>query len=137
MLSKYTELLQLKNIFRIFWNCFETFYKFINFISFFKTKIRVCVKSGWFLKMMDADNNKLTGLLLIAEGSLLLSQDHIKERRKQRKWARLWIRKRDSKGAYYSVINDPSLTDKEDFRKYPRMNTLAAVPILLLCLNRN
>ena len=31
---------------------------------------------------------------------------------------RPWIRKRDSKGAYYSIINDLRLTDKEDFRKY-------------------
>ena len=46
-------------------------------------------------------------------------------------WVRLRIRKRDSKGAYYLVINDVSLTDKEDFRKYLRMNTFAAIPIHL------
>ena len=38
-------------------------------------------------------------LLIIARGSLLLSQEHIKEIRKERKWARLRIRMRDSKGA--------------------------------------
>ena len=81
--------------------------------------------------MADRDNSKLTGLLISARGSLLLSQEHIKGRRKQRQWVRLRIRKRDSKGAYYSVINDVSLTDKEDFRKYLRMNTLAAIPIHL------
>ena len=42
---------------------------------------------------------------------------YIKERRKQRQWMRPWIRKRDSKGAYYSIINYLRLMDKEDFRK--------------------
>ena len=32
--------------------------------------------------MADTYNNKLTGLLIIAGGSLLLSQEHIKERKK-------------------------------------------------------
>ena len=67
--------------------------------------------------MVDIDNNKLTRSLIIAGGSLLMRQEHIKEMRKQKKWVRLRIRKRDSNGAYYSVINDLSLTDKEDFRK--------------------
>ena len=49
--------------------------------------------------MEDIYNNKVMGLLIIAGGSLLQSQEHIKERRKQRKWARLRIRKRDSKRA--------------------------------------
>ena len=67
---------------------------------------------------MDIDNNKLIGLLIITGLVLLLSQKHIKERRKQRQHVRPWIRKRDNKGAYYSIINDLRLTDKEDFRKY-------------------
>ena len=62
------------------------------------------------------------GLLIIAGGSLLLSQEYIKEKRKQRKWTRLRIRKRESKGAHYSIIHDLSLTDKEDFRKYLRIH---------------
>ena len=86
--------------------------------------------------MADIDNNKLMGLSIIAGGSLLLSQQHIKESRKQRKRVRFQIRKRDSKGAYYSIINDLSLADK-DFRKYLRMNTLAAIPILLFYLKKN
>ena len=63
------------------------------------------------------------GLLIIAGGGLLLRQEYIKQRRKRRQWVRPWIRKRDSKGKYYSIINDLRLTDKEDFRKYPQMNT--------------
>ena len=69
------------------------------------------------------------GLLIIAEGSLLLSQENIKEMRKQRKCLRLRMRKRYSKKANYSIINDLSLTGKEDSRKYLRTNTLAAIPM--------
>ena len=67
--------------------------------------------------MEDIDNNKLMGLLIITGGGLLLSPEHIKERRDRKQWVLPWIRKRDSKGAYYSIINDLRLTDKEDFRK--------------------
>ena len=40
---------------------------------------------------------------------------YIKEKRMRRQWVRPWIRKTDSKGAYYSIINDLRLTDKENF----------------------
>ena len=36
----------------------------------------------------------------------LLSQEHMKQRRKRRHWVRSSIRKRVSKGAYYLIIND-------------------------------
>ena len=39
------------------------------------------------------------------------------ERTKRRQWVHPWIRKRDSKRAYFSIINDLRLTDKEDFKK--------------------
>ena len=67
--------------------------------------------------MTKINNNKLMGLFIIAEGGLLLCQKNIKERRKRRQWVRPWIRKRDNKRAYYSIINDLRLMDKEDFRK--------------------
>ena len=70
-----------------------------------------------FLKNGGYGNNKLTELLIIAGGSLLLSQEHIKKRRKRRQWVHPEIRGRDSIGAYSSIINDPRLADKEDFRK--------------------
>ena len=106
------------------------------FLKYFRNK-SLCKKCGCFFKNGGHSNNKLTGLSIIAGGSLLLSNENIKERRKQRKWVLLRIRKRDSKEAYYSVMNDLSLTDKEDFRKYQRMNTLSAIPILLFYLNKN
>ena len=57
-------------------------------------------------------------LLIIAGGGMLLTPEHIKERKKRRQWVHPWIRKIDSKGANYFIINDLRLTDKEDFRKY-------------------
>ena len=68
--------------------------------------------------MADINNDKLIGLLIIAGGSLLLSQAHIKEMRKQRQWVRPWIRKRDSKRAYYSIKKQ-----------------LAVHPLFLYCLS--
>ena len=52
---------------------------------------------------------------MLGAGELLLSQKHIKERKKRRQWVHPWIRKRDSKG-YFSIINDLRLTDKADFK---------------------
>ena len=48
-------------------------------------------------------------LLIVAWGGVLLSQEHINERSKQRQW----MRKRVSMGAYYLIINDLGLTGKE------------------------
>ena len=62
---------------------------------------------------------------------------YIKEKRTRRQWVRLWIRQRDSKGAYYSIINDLRLTDKENFWKKISEKPLPAIPILLFCLNKN
>ena len=62
--------------------------------------------------MAGIDISKLMGLLIIAEGGLLLSLEHIQQRRKRRQCVRSWIRERDSKVAHYSIINDLRLTDK-------------------------
>ena len=79
--SKYADLLQLKNIFRIFWNYFWNILE----IKVFQNKNQtLCKRRDNFLKMEDIDNNKLMGLLIITEGGLLLSQEHIKEKRKRR-----------------------------------------------------
>ena len=61
------------------------------------------------------------GLLIITGEGLLMSQENIKERIKQRQWVYSWIRRRDSKRAYYSIIDDLRLTDKQDLRKYSYM----------------
>ena len=63
----------------------KLFLKYFRNKRFSKQKQRLCKKHGCFLKLVDIDNNKLMGLLTIAGGSLLLSQEHIKEKRKQRR----------------------------------------------------
>ena len=55
---------------------------------------------------------------------------YVKERRKRRQQLRFWIRETDSKGAYYSIMNDLRLTNKESFGKKICKKPLAAVPIL-------
>ena len=62
---------------------------------------------------------------------------YIKEKWKRRQWGRTWIRKRGSKGPYYSIINDLRLTDKENFWKKISEKPLPAIPILLFRLNKN
>ena len=47
---------------------------------------------------------------------------YIKERRKRRQWVRFWIRKADGKGAYYLIINDLRLMNKEDFGRKSTKN---------------
>ena len=44
--------------------------------------------------MADIDDSKLIGLLVITGVGLLLSHEHIKERRKQRQWVRPSIKLR-------------------------------------------
>ena len=71
----------------MFLEYFEIIYQIFQKQTFLKTKIKIYVKSTViFLKMADIDNNKLMGLLIIAEGGLLQSQEHIriKEGRKRR-----------------------------------------------------
>ena len=71
--SKYIELLPLK-----------TFLGYFGNKRFSKQKYKK--RAVIFLKMADMDNNKLPGLLTISWSDLLLSQEHIKERRKRRQW---------------------------------------------------
>ena len=74
--ARYTnDILKIYRTVTIFSEYFE--------IKVFQNKNQsLCKKRGCFLKMADTYNNKLTGLLIIAGGSLLLSQEHIKERKK-------------------------------------------------------
>ena len=99
--SKYIELLPLK-----------TFLGYFGNKRFSKQKYK---KRGYFFKMADMDNNKLPGLLIISWSDLLLSQEHIKERRERRLWVCPW--KRDSMWGCYSIINNLRLTEKEFWKK--------------------
>ena len=82
--SKYTELLQLKNVFRIFWNYFWNILKINTFPNKNQSYQKYQNKKVAVKNVADIDNNKLMDLLVIAGGSLLLSQERIKQRRKRR-----------------------------------------------------
>ena len=56
-------------------------------------------------------------VIISGGGGVVTEQEHIKEGKKRRQCVHPWIRKRDSKGAYSSIINNFRLTDEEDFRK--------------------
>ena len=53
----------------------------------------------------------------------LIEELNKKTQVKRRIWTRDWLLKRQEKGAYNGILNELRLTDKEDFRKYLRMNT--------------
>ena len=46
-----------------------------------------------------------------------------KKKSRRKIWTRKWLLKRKERGAYNGILNELRLTDKEDFRKYLRMNT--------------
>ena len=59
-------------------------------------------------------------------------RSYIKERRERRQWVRFWLRKTDSKGAYYSIINDLRLTNNEDFKKKIRKKNIGSLSYTLI-----
>ena len=123
--SKNTELLQFKNIFRIFsnyfWNVLE--------IKFFKTKIKVYAKMRLFFKNGGHGSQQTDRIVNSCRREFVTEPRTYKRKEKTKK--NLQVRKRDSKEAYYLIIHDLSLTDKEDFRKYLQINTSAAIRTLL------
>ena len=67
---------------------------------------------------------------LVALSALLLGygikfrEGRKKKRRKQRTvWVKPWISRRDELGAYNALINEMVMTDREDYRRFMRMNT--------------
>ena len=48
---------------------------------------------------------------------------NMKKKSKRKISTREWSLKRNEGGAYNGILNELRLTDKEDFRKYLRMNT--------------
>ena len=46
-----------------------------------------------------------------------------KKKSRRKIWTREWLLKRNGRGAYSGILNEFRLADKEDFRKYLRMNT--------------
>ena len=46
-----------------------------------------------------------------------------KKKLRRKIWTREWLLKRNERGVYNGTLNELRLTDKENFRKYLRMNT--------------
>ena len=46
-----------------------------------------------------------------------------KEKSRRKIWTQEWLLIGNKRGAYNGILNELRLTDKEDFRKYLRMNT--------------
>ena len=70
---------------------------------YFKTKIKVYVKSGsWFLKMEDIEQ-QIDGIISNCWREFVTELRKYQVRRKQRKWMYLRKRKKDTVGAYYSI----------------------------------
>ena len=99
---------------KIFLEYFEIIFDILEINIFQNKNQSLSKKPSCFLKMADIGNNKLMRLLIIAGGSCYWAKNilHIKERRKQRKWVHFQIKKRDSKGASDSIINDLTLVVK-------------------------
>ena len=77
--------------------------------------------------MGDTSDDDVT---LVALSALLLGygikfrEGRKKKRRKQRTvWVKPWISRRDELGAYNALINEMAMTDREDYRRFMRMNT--------------
>ena len=46
-----------------------------------------------------------------------------KKRRERSVWVKTWLQNRDAKSAYANILTELRCQDKEEFRKYLRMNT--------------
>ena len=61
---------------------------------------------------------------LAASGSYLVINEFFPKKSSKRKvWTQEWLLRRQEKGACRGTLSELRLTDKEDFRKYLRMNT--------------
>ena len=103
---------------------------------YFKTKIKVYVKSGsWFLKMEDIEQ-QIDGIISNCWREFVTELRKYQVRRKQKMDVSSKKKERYCRSILFDQ-NDLSLTDKKDLRKHQRMNILAAIPILLFYLNKN
>ena len=70
------------------------------------------------------DEKELLLLLLLATScSQLLLLEEISKKIKQRKiWVKGWLRKKNTLGAYNTIISEFQLQDRYSYRKYLRMN---------------
>ena len=53
----------------------------------------------------------------------LIMELDMKKKSRKKIWTQEWLVKRNERGASNGILNELRLTNKEDFRKYLRMNT--------------
>ena len=62
-------------------------------------------------------------LLLATSCCLIIFLEEISKKRKRKKnWVTEWLRKRNTLGAYNTIISEFQLQDRYSYRKYLRMN---------------
>ena len=76
---------------------------------------------------MDLEKRKLAAVcaLLIGYGAKL-KKSKTKRTRQRRMWVKPWIMERERLGAYNTLLNNANLftlSDREDYRRFMRMNT--------------
>lgn len=73
-----------------------------------------------YVYIMDNDTTVAISSLLIG---FYANEMHGHKKGKKRKvWVKPWIKAREVKGAYNALVSELSLTDREDYRRFMRMN---------------
>ena len=71
---------------------------------------------------------------LIAVSALFLGYAVMEETKKKRKprkvWVKPWILQRETLGAYNALVSEIALSEREDYRRFMRMNTETFTEIL-------
>ena len=69
------------------------------------------------------ENITVIAISTLLIGYELKQREERKNRRNRRMWVKPWIMERERKGAYNALLNEFILTDREDYRRFMRMNS--------------
>ena len=72
--------------------------------------------------MLDEEKYLLLLLALCCCKTLILSSFPTKQKRKRRIWVKEWLKKRETLGAYNTIIAELQLQDRYSYIRYLRMN---------------
>ena len=83
-------------------------------------------------KMEDDDLiNFSCATLTLAYAVDMFSNKKAKKSRNWKTWMKDWLHERDTKGAYANILQELHLNDRDNFRKYLRMNTDTTQVVLI------
>ena len=71
---------------------------------------------------MDNDSDTTLAISSLLIGVYVNGMVCRKKRKKRKVWVNPWIKAREDKGAYNALVSELSLTDREDYRRFMRMN---------------